>query len=77
MGEDETILSVFQDKNYNSIDINYIDKDFHNLENIPHSFFQIDDESISYIFAHVFTYKRYIGIGLIILKLSIKHVYKL
>ena len=64
LDEDETILGVFQDKHNDTIDINYIDKDYHNLENIPNSFFQVDDESISYRFAHVFTNKRYIGIGL-------------
>ena len=64
LDEDETILGVFQDKHYKSIDINYIDKDYHNIENIPNSFFQVDDESVSYRFAHVFTNKRYIGIGL-------------
>jgi len=64
LSEDETILGVFQGKNDNAIDIKYIDKEFHNLENIPHSFFQVDDKTISYRFAHVFTNKRYIGIGL-------------
>jgi len=64
LGEDETILGVFQGKHNDSRDINYIDKDYHNIENIPNSFFQVDDKTISYRFAHVLTNKRYIGIGL-------------
>ncbi len=61
--ENETILGVFQDKFAYKIEIKYLDKKYHNLENIPESFFQVDDEFISYKFTHVFTNKRYIGIG--------------
>ena len=64
LDEDETILEIFQGKHDETRDINYIDKDYHNLLNLPNSFFQVDDESISYRFTHVFTNKRYIGIGL-------------
>ncbi len=62
--ENEIILGVFQDKYYYKFRIENINKKYHNLEDIPDSFFQIDDEYISYRFTHVFTNKRYIAIGL-------------
>ena len=66
--EGENILDIFEtdEKRYGpfNIDIKDLDEDYHKIEDLPRSFFNITEKKISYTETHIFTNKRYITIGI-------------
>ncbi len=65
--EGEEILEIFTEgERYRpfNIDNDDLDKNYHEFEDLPRSFFTITKKKISYTPTHIFTNKRYITIGI-------------
>lgn len=63
IGEDESILGIFSDKMDSEISIEDLNNKYHNLEELPKSFFKITNKSISFKYIRIFTNLRFIVIG--------------
>lgn len=64
--EDEEILGIFEteDKLCPFFDIKLLNQEYHKIEDLPTSFFNITENNISFVETHIFTNKRYITVGI-------------